>query len=197
MDKKLRVLAAADLHGDFDVAKRLAEKAKKERVDVVLLAGDLHGYYDAQDGLLDPFSKVKSKVFFIPGNCDFGNEKGLLEKHAKCIHNYYVTYNGVGIGGIGSPNWKLSLNDDDWENIISNFSKMRAEKKIFVSHLHAFGTKAEFSGILGDKITRKAIEEIRPDIFIAGHIHEAEGLEERIGKTRVIQVGRKGTILEL
>ena len=44
---------------------------------------------------------------------------------------------------------------------------------------------------------RKAIEEFQPDVFIAGHIHEAEGLSEKIGKTRVYNVGRKGRIIEL
>jgi Icc-related predicted phosphoesterase len=30
-----------------------------------------------------------------------------------------------------------------------------------------------------------------------GHIHEAAGFEEQIGKTKVINVGKEGKILEL
>jgi Icc-related predicted phosphoesterase len=74
---------------------------------------------------------------------------------------------------------------------------MKPKKKILVSHLHAKGTKAEFSGIEGEEVLRKAIDKFHPDLFIAGHIHEAEGIEDKIGKTRVIQVGRKGKIIEI
>ena len=71
------------------------------------------------------------------------------------------------------------------------------EKKILVSHLHAAGTKSELSGIPGNAGLRKAIEEFQPDLFIHSHIHELEGVEEKIGKTRVINVGRRGKIFEI
>ena len=41
----------------------------------------------------------------------------------------------------------------------------------------------------------KAIEEFQPDLFISGHIHEAEGLSEKIGKTNVVNVGKKARLL--
>ena len=72
-----------------------------------------------------------------------------------------------------------------------------ARKKIMVTHMHALGSKSEFSGFEGSSGIRKAIEKLQPDIFIHSHIHEAEGIEEKIGKTRVINVGRKGRILEI
>jgi len=66
-----------------------------------------------------------------------------------------------------------------------------------VSHLHAADTKAEFSGIKGSRGIRKAIEQFQPDLFLSGHIHEAEGLSEKIGKTKVISIGKKGRIIEI
>jgi len=71
------------------------------------------------------------------------------------------------------------------------------EKKIMVSHMHAAGTKSEFSGFKGSEALRHAIKEFKPDLFISGHIHEAEGIEEKIGKTKVISVGRRGRIIEI
>ena len=71
------------------------------------------------------------------------------------------------------------------------------KKKIMISHIHAKGTKSEFSGFEGSSALRRAIEEFQPDIFLSGHIHEAEGLEEKIGKTKVISVGKKGKIIEI
>jgi len=66
-----------------------------------------------------------------------------------------------------------------------------------VSHVHAAGTKSELSGFPGSEGIRKAIDKLQPDLFLAGHIHELEGAEEKIGKTKVINVGKKGKIIEL
>ncbi len=197
MDKKLRILAAGDLHGSLDIAKKLSAKGEREKVDLVVLAGDIYGYDRKERGLLEPFRKAKQKVVFVPGNCDFDEECKVLEQKGKNIHNYYVTYNGVGIAGIGSPNWKMELDDEDLSSIKRNFEKMKPAKRILVSHLHASGTTAEFSGIPGDAILRKAVKDFKPDLLIAAHIHECEGIEDKIGKTKVVQVGRKGKILEI
>jgi uncharacterized protein len=35
------------------------------------------------------------------------------------------------------------------------------------------------------------------DYFFCGHIHEAEGRETRIGKTKAWNVGKRGYLLEL
>ncbi len=197
MNKKLKILAAADLHGSLDIAKKLSKKGKKEKVDLVILAGDVYGYEDSDEDILEPFWREKQKVMFVPGNCDFDNECDKLSKRAKNIHNYYVTYKDVGIIGIGNPNWKLSLDDEDFSKIKSNFDKINSEKRILVSHLHAEGTMAEFSGVMGDTVLRKAVEDFKPDLLISAHIHEGEGIEDKIGKTKVVQVGRKGKILEI
>lgn len=40
MSKKLRILAAADLHGSLDIAEKLSKKGLKEKVVLVVLVGD-------------------------------------------------------------------------------------------------------------------------------------------------------------
>ena len=197
MEKKLKILAAGDLHGSISIAKKLAKKGQKEKVDLVILAGDIYGYDGGSEKILEPFQKANQKVVFIPGNCDFDEDAASLRKRAKSIHNKYVTYGNVGIAGIGSPNWKLSLNNNDFSKIETNLKKMKTKKQILVSHLHASGTKAEFSGIPGDIIVEKAVKRFKPDLLISAHIHEAEGLEDIIGKTKVVQVGSSGKILEI
>ena len=188
MSNKLRILAAGDLHGDLDIAKKLSKKGKKAKVDLVVLAGDIYGYSEGEAGILKPFRDAGQKVVFVPGNCDFDEEHEMLKREAKSIHNYYVTYGEVGIAGIGSPNWKLSLDDDDLSEIKRNFDRMKPAKRILVSHLHAAGTGAEFSGVPGENVLRKAVKDFKPDLLISAHIHEAEGIEDKIGKTKVVQV---------
>ena len=49
----------------------------------------------------------------------------------------------------------------------------------------------------GSTCVRKAIEEFQPDIAICAHLHNTGGIEEHIGKTRVISVSRKEKIFEI
>lgn len=198
--KKFKVLAASDFHGDSDTAKKLAEKAVKENVDLVVLAGDITGVVETNN-LLKPFVERGKKVVFVPGNWDSSETAEVLSKlyGVKNIGEHYVVYDNVGIFGVGSPDWQMNLNEKKtFEKLKKDFEKIKnLEKKIMVSHIHASDTKSEFSGFPGSKALKKAIQTFQPDLFISGHIHEAEGLYEKIGKTKVISVGRKGKIIEL
>ena len=49
----------------------------------------------------------------------------------------------------------------------------------------------------GSEGVKKAIERFQPDIALCSHIHEAWGIEEKIGKTKLINVGREGRIIEV
>ena len=58
---KLRILAAGDIHGDPNVSKKLAERAEKEKVDLVVLTGDLTGMVQTKN-IIKPFLDKKQKV---------------------------------------------------------------------------------------------------------------------------------------
>jgi Icc-related predicted phosphoesterase len=198
--KKFKILAAGDFHGDPSVPKKLAEKAEKEKVDLVVLTGDITGLVETEN-LLKPFIDKGEKVIFVPGNWDSTETINFLSKlyGIKNIGENYVKYKDIGILGVGSADWQLDLDEKKvFDKLKKDFEKIKSlEKKILVSHIHAAGTKTEFSGISGSKALRKAIEDFKPDLFISGHIHEAEGLSEKIGKTKVISVGKKGKIIEI
>ena len=78
--KKLKILAAADLHGSKDIAERLAEKAEKNHVDLVVLAGDLHGAFEGGD-VIAPFKKRKQKVVTLKERWLFPVVQNNPEKH--------------------------------------------------------------------------------------------------------------------
>ena len=201
--EKLKILAAGDLHGSKDIAEKLSEKARKNKVDLVILAGDIHGALsDMSEEVMKPFKKAHQKVVFVPGNWDSSDEVSILRNihGVKNLDGYYVNYRGVDIVGIGNPDFELTLDEKKAKKKLENvFEKIKTKegRKILVSHMHASGSKAEFSGFAGSKAVREAIEKFKPDIFISGHIHEAEGIEERIGDTKVINVGRKGMVFEI
>ena len=198
--EKLKVLAAGDFHGDPKAAERLAKRAEKEHVDLVILTGDIIGLTET-DNLIKPFTERKQKVVFVPGNWETKQEAKALEKKYKIrnIEDHYLKYKDTGIFGIGSADWTLYPDEErTFKHLKKEHEKIKnLEKKILVSHLHAAGTKSELSGFPGVESLREAIEKFQPDLFLSGHIHELEGAEEKIGKTKVINVGKKGKIIEV
>lgn len=203
--KKLRILAAGDIHGDSNLAKKLAEEAKKKKVDLVILTGDLTFAETSTKNLIGPFVKAGKRVLFIPGNhetlatADFLAE---VYSNTKNIHGYAIREGDVGIFGAGGANIGLfQLNEKEIYDLLQQgFERIKnARKKIMVTHVHPSETKMEkFTKIFpGSSAVTKAIKKFQPDIALCSHVHEAAGIEEKIGKTRVINVGREGKIIEI
>ncbi|HLC31390.1 MAG TPA: metallophosphoesterase [Candidatus Nanoarchaeia archaeon] len=201
MSKKLKILAASDLHGDTKQIKRLANQAEKENVDLVVLCGDLVGFVETKD-IIKPFKDKQKKVLIIPGNHDsFATADFLASLYGvKNIHGYAVSYDKVGFFGAGGADiGPASISESELFKTLkkAHTSLKGIEKKIMVTHMHPSNSISEFSGFPGSKSITKAIKEFKPDILLHGHIHEAAGLEQTIGKTRVINVGRQGKIIEI
>ena len=203
MEKKTKILAVGDIHGDTGLVKRLAEKAVKENVDLIILAGDITFAEQSTKNLIGPFIKAKKQVLIIPGNhesiatVDFLAE---MYPNTKNIHGYSFKKDNLGIFGAGSADVGIhTIKDSEIFNLLKkgHADVKDSEKKIMVTHMHARGSKSEFSGFPGSDAIRKAIKEFKPNILINAHIHEAAGMEEDIGKTRVINVSRKEKIFEI
>jgi hypothetical protein len=202
--KKLRILASGDIHGDTGLAEKLAEQAYKEKVDLVVLCGDMTYGEQSTSNLIGPFVKRKKKVILIPGNHETVATADFLAElyGARNLHGYSVKYKDVGLFGCGGANIGLfQLSEKEIFNLLKKgFDNIRyLDKKIMISHVHPSGTKMEkFTKFFpGSKGLRKAIDTFKPDILLCSHVHEAEGIEEKIGKTKVINVGRKGKIIEI
>ena len=202
---KLRILSAGDLHGDMRQVRKLADQAEKENVDLVILCGDITQMDQTADNMIGPFLAKKKKVLFIPGNHDsFATADFLAEVYGiRNIHGYSVKYKDVGIFGCGGANVgpiTMLPEKEIFSLLKEGFDKIRyLDKKIMVSHVHPSQTKMETLSrfVPGSSGVKKAVEKFKPDILLCSHVHEAEGLEEKIGRTRVINVGRSGKIIEI
>lgn len=206
MKKKMKILAAGDIHGDSSIAKRLAQRAKKEKVDLVILAGDLTFFEASEKGLIAPFEKAKKKVLLIPGNhetiatADFLTE---IYSNAKNIHGYSVKVGDIGIFGTGGANigpFSRMKESELYDNLKKGFDNLKNVKtKIMVTHVPPSPSLVDkfMRESVGSSGVKKAIKKFQPDIAISSHIHEASGIEENIGKTKMINVGREGRIIEI
>jgi len=216
----MKILSAGDLHGDSGIARKLADKAVKENVDLVILCGDLTHGEEKTDNLIGPFVKQGKRVLLIPGNHESVATADFLAKvyGVKNIHGYGIKLfdpqdhkesgknskdkKYVGLFGCSGVNLGIhQITDKEAYDLLmkGHHYVQDANVKIMVSHVHPSGTKMEkFTQFFeGSKAIRRAIDKLQPDIMLCSHVHEAEGLEEKIGKTRVINVGAKGKIFEI
>lgn len=201
---KMKILASGDIHGDTKLAEKLAEQAEKEKVDLVILCGDLTYAEMSTDNIVGPFRKRNQKVLLIPGNHETVATADFLAQlyGATNLHGYSIKVGDVGLFGCGGANIGLfQLDEKEIFDLLKKGHKYieNSKKKIMVTHVHPTGTLMEkFTNIFpGSDGIKKALDEFKPDILLCSHVHEAEGIEEKIGKTLVINVGKKGKIIEI
>jgi len=185
----MRILAASDIHGDSKATKKLAERAEREKADLVVLCGDLTGFTESKN-LIKPFKDKGQKVLILPGNWDSLATVDFLAQFygVRNIHGYSATYEDVGFFGAGGAEGPGEGNIGE-EEIMRNLEKANSglknvKKKIMLTHAHPLGGESEFSGVEGSAAVRAAVEKFKPDFLFHGHIHKGEGLESKIGKQK-------------
>ena len=139
----------------------------------------------------------------IPGNHETPATIDFLAgmyNNVKNIHGYSFVKDDLGIFGAGGADMGINMISDSeiFYLLKRGYEGVKGlKKKIMVTHMHPQGSKSEFSGFEGSEAIRNAIKYFQPDILINSHIHEAGGMEETIGKTKVINVSGKEAIFEI
>ncbi len=200
----MKILASSCIHNDIQLVKKLANRAEKENVDLVILCGDFTHVDDPKEGLIKHFIDKGKKVMLIPGNhetnatADFLAELyNIFNLHGTATKVYDIGFFGCGHANVGTH--QIS-EDEIYYTLKHGFHKIKgARKTIMVTHVHPSDSLiAAFTNFVpGSEGVRRAIDSLKPDILLCGHVHEAEGVEEKIGKTRVINVCRSGRIIEV
>ena len=199
----MKILAVSDVHGDVGFMRRMAEKGAQEKVDLVIIAGDLTNFDQPSTGLIGPFKEKGLEVAILPGNHEGLGEIGfIVEKyHAKNLHGYAWRIGDLGIFGCGYGDIGPHLlpEQDFFDTLKKAHHYIKdSKKKLMVTHVQP---SESILGLhlpgWGSRGVRKAVEEFQPDLHICGHIHETQGMEDIIGKTRIVNVGKSGRILEI
>ena len=200
MDKRLRVLAASDFHGDSRVFREVASKVKDLHAGIVIVCGDITHFGSVQEAkaLLEPLVKLRLPVLFVPGNCDPPSLTGVDIEGAHCIHGSSEVYGNmtfVGIGGaLITPFYTpFEITEEQLEEVLNRGFEQAAERRwlVLVSHHPPKDTKLDtvYSGEhIGSSAVRQFIEKNKPSIVFCGHVHEATGID-RIGDTLLVNPG--------
>jgi Icc-related predicted phosphoesterase len=199
----MKILALSDVHGDVSFMKRMAEKGAQEKVDLVILAGDLLNFDQPKEGLIRPFKEKGLDVAILPGNHEGLAEINFMAEHydIKNLHGYSLRIGDIGIFGCGYGDIGLhQLTDEEFFNTLrqAHEAVKDAKRKVMVTHVQPNDSILSLHiPAWGSSGVRKAIEEFQPDVHICGHIHETHGMEDIIGKTRSINVGKTGKVIEI
>lgn len=197
-------MATGDFHGNSKAVEKLAEKAEKENVDLVVITGDMVHFDQMAKGIIKPFKDKGKDVVFITGNHDSDATSEMIADKYKIrnLQFYAAMVGDIGFFGCGSSNivgMNYMTEKDMMRYLKKGFDKIKnAKKKVMVTHIHPSDTNFEkVFPFPGGKSITEFIKKYQPDIHLFGHIHEAEGFEENIGKTKSISVGPRGKIIDL
>ena len=167
--------------------------------DVVVAAGDFASVHRGLDELIDMLVVIETPTVLVPGNNETEDAlRAACEgwKAATVLHGEGTEVAGVrfyGLGG-GVPetpwDWSFDLSEEEAE------SKLAACPDGAVLVVHS-PPKGHLDGRgIGSEAILRTIEHKRPPVAICGHIHESVG-EDRIGPTRVLNVGPRGTFVHV
>ncbi len=188
----MKFLAFSDLHGDL----RRAEVLLQTEADLYVAVGDIVNA--SRDDLIAFFRVVGRRPFFmIPGN----NELPEWIPNYFNLHGERKTFMGITFGGLGgSPTTPFGTIFEWEEDYAYEVLEKLGYVDVLVSHTPPRGTQLAFTRTgtdAGSEAVLWYIEEYVPRVAVVGHIHEREGLTERIGGTIVFNPGRRGAIVDI
>ena len=185
--------------------KRIEHKAKTQKPDLMVCAGDISIFEHGVMGIMRKLSRLGRTVVIVHGNHE---DESTFRKCSKLLKNIIFVHKShfiadnilfLGYGGDG-----FSVVDREFERIAkAKFKKIikdsKGKKIILVTHAPPYKTKLDklVQGHCGNKSIRHFVEKGKIDLLVCGHLHENFGKEDRIGKTKVINPGPYGKIVEI
>ncbi len=197
----MKILVFSDIHGDV----KSLERIMAIEADLYFAAGDLVTWARGFDKVAAAMKPKADRVYVIPGNHEspamievFCDSYGFQELHGKSIEVDGVWLAGLGCSSPTPFDTPGEYSEAEFEEMLAPFSGLKP--LVAICHSPPKRSKLDRAGEgqhFGSEAIRKFIEREQPAYFFCGHIHEAEGVEERFGATVGINVGKKAYLLDL
>ena len=199
---KLTVLS--DIHADLDrltmASSILADS------DVLIVSGDLSRHGDPVElrDVIRQLQEINPVVMTVPGNMDGAAAVSLMKEMNVNLHGEARELDGVWFAGAGGSTptpfgTPFELPETEIIALLdSGFPGEPMGRRVAVCHNPPHGTKVDrilMGRHVGGKLIREWVEQMQPDLFLSGHIHEAAGVD-RLGETVLVNPGpfRRGGI---
>ena len=197
----MKLLIFSDIHGD----KAALEKLMATDADYYFAAGDLGNFGRGLDELGPILEKRADRMYVIPGNhesaADIARFCGKYGFHD--FHGQTVKIEGHVIAGLGYSNPTPFDTPGEYseEELAERLAKFEsAAPRVLICHAPPKNSKLDRAGEglhFGSTAVRDFIERAQPAYFYCGHIHEAAGQSDTLGKTLGWNVGKRGQVLDL
>ncbi|HUA17410.1 MAG TPA: metallophosphoesterase [Bryobacteraceae bacterium] len=197
----MRLLIFSDIHGK----KSALESLMRVDADYYFADGDLANWGRGLDELGPILQKHADRMYVLPGNHESEADIGRLCEEFG-FHNFHgqnMEIGGYQVAGLGYSNptpfhTPGEYTEDELARRLEVFAPL--DPLILICHTPPKGTKLDRAGEgkhFGSTAIRDFIDRYQPRFFYCGHIHEAAGVHEVIGRTQCWNVGPRGQILEL
>ncbi len=197
----MRLLIFSDIHGDTSALARLMEV----EADYYFAAGDLCDWGRGIERLGPVMQKRADRTYVIPGNHESEQDIARFCEQFG-FHNFHgqtIELNGYTVAGLGYSNPTPFNTPGEYteEELAARLSKFGGlDPLVLICHAPPMGTKLDKvreGQHFGSRAVRNFIDRNQPAYFYCGHIHEAAGQHDTIGKTQGWNAGKRGQVLEL
>ncbi len=197
-----RILLFSDIHGDAKAVERLLSI----EADLYIAAGDLSNFARGLDKMGPLLQSKAGRMYVMPGNHESESdiERFTAAWGLQNFHNRVILAGAYQIAGLGYSNITPfqtpgEYTEDQFTALLAPWGALQPPL-IVVCHCPPKDTPLDQAGPgkhFGSPAIRKFIDECQPEYFFCGHIHEAEGADAVIGKTKGRNVGKRGYLLEV
>jgi uncharacterized protein len=201
----MKILIFSDIHGDL----RALEKILERPADIYIAAGDLSTFRRGLDGCGELLKPLGERLWVLPGNHETHDDTralctqfGFVDFHRQLrsleSSRGSTRWAGLGYSNVTPFNTPGEYSEDEIAKALAAFEEN--EPLYLVVHFPPLGTKLdEFAAgkHAGSPTLRQWVERVQPLYLFCGHIHEAAGRSDRIGRAQCFSVGKQGYVLEI
>ena len=197
----MRLLIFSDIHGDKSALERLMDTD----ADYYFAAGDLANWGRGLEQLAPVLQKRAERMYVIPGNHE--SEGDIARLCQECgFHNFHgqtIRIEGYTVAGLGYSNptpfnTPGEYSEQELAARLEEFAGL--DPLVLICHAPPKDTRLDQAGEgqhFGSTAVREFIDRHQPAYFYCGHIHEAAGQQDTIGRTLGWNVGKRGRMLDL
>ena len=197
----LKLQIFSDIHNDWRTLQHLLSV----QADCYIAAGDQVSWSRGLEACGKILQTRGEQVYVLPGNHESSQEIAAMCARFG-LHDFHGQHIEVGkwhVAGLGYSNPTPFNTPGEYSEpqIAERLARFDGfTPLVLVCHAPPYGTTLDQirPGLhAGSRAVREFIDQSQPEYFFCGHIHEAEGREERFGKTLARNVGKPGHLLEL
>lgn len=197
----MRLLVFSDIHGDRSALNRLLDI----EADSYFAAGDLVNWGRGLDPIGAMLQRRAERMYVLPGNHESPEDiSRLCERQGlHDFHGDHVEIDGWHIAGLGCStptpfNTPGEYSESEIAERLEPFAGL--EPLILICHSPPRNTPLDriHKGLhAGSTAVHEFIDRWQPAWFFCGHIHECAGVSIEMGKTKAMNVGKAGYLLDL